>query len=66
MLCLGGFEGKYARVGSPRLVRGRLIYGRGTASSFFIDETGNATAPAAGPRNWDSAAAHSLIEMLIK
>ena len=43
-----------------------MIYGRGTASSFFIDETGNAAPPAAGPPNWDSTAAHSLIEMLIK
>jgi len=65
VLCLSGFRGKSARMAHRAWSAGG--YGRGTAFSVvFIEETENAAAPAAGPRNWDSTAANSLIEMLIK
>lgn len=35
-------------------------------SSFLIDRQGNTAAIATGPRNWDSPAAHAVIETLLK
>jgi len=39
---------------------------RGLPASFFVDKKGNLVALALGPREWDSKAAHALIEFLLK
>jgi hypothetical protein len=35
-------------------------------SSYFVDRSGNIVAVALGPRDWDSSAAHAVIESLLK
>ena len=35
-------------------------------SSFFVDKAGNLVALAAGPREWDSAVTHAVIEFLLR
>lgn len=35
-------------------------------SSFFVDQAGNLVALAAGPREWDSAVTHAVIEFLLR
>ena len=39
---------------------------RALPSSFIIDKNGTMVAIALGPRDWDSSAAHALIESLVK
>lgn len=39
---------------------------RGLPASYFVDKKGNLVAMALGPRDWDSKAAHALIELLLK
>ena len=39
---------------------------RGLPTSFLVDKKGNLIALAIGPRQWDSKAAHDLIEFLLK
>lgn len=53
-----GLDPKMALVGQ---------YGvRGLPSSFLVDRRGRLVALAIGPREWDSEAAHALIETLLK
>lgn len=39
---------------------------RALPSSFLVDREGQMVALALGPRTWDSAAAHSLVEGLLR
>lgn len=39
---------------------------RGLPTSFLVNKKGNLAALAVGPRQWDSEAAHALIEFLLK
>ncbi len=39
---------------------------RALPSSFLIDREGNTVAVALGPRDWDGAAAHAVVESLLK
>jgi len=39
---------------------------RGLPTSFLVNKKGNLAALAVGPRQWDSEAAHALIELLLK
>ncbi len=39
---------------------------RAIPSSFLVDRNGRLAALALGPRDWDSQAAHALIESLLK
>jgi peroxiredoxin len=43
------------------------LYGvRALPSTFLIDKTGHTVAVALGPRDWDSTAAHAVVEELLK
>lgn len=39
---------------------------RGLPATFIVDRQGRVAAAAFGPRAWDSAAAHALIERLVR
>lgn len=39
---------------------------RGLPATFLIERAGNIAAVAVGPRDWDTAAAHAVIETLVK
>lgn len=39
---------------------------RALPSSFLIDQSGRTVAAALGPRDWDAAASHAVVEHLLK
>lgn len=50
----------------PRLEIANLYAVRGLPVSVLIDRSGHIAAIAVGPRDWDSRAAHAVIEALLK
>ena len=50
----------------PKMALAEKYGVRGLPSTFLIDKKGNLAALAVGPREWDSKAAHALIEFLLK
>jgi peroxiredoxin len=50
----------------PQLDIANLYTVRGLPASFLIDRSGLITAVAVGPRNWDSRAAHAVMEALLE
>jgi peroxiredoxin len=50
----------------PRLEIANLYTVRGLPTSFLIDRSSWITAVAIGPRDWDSRAAHAVVEVLLK
>jgi peroxiredoxin len=50
----------------PKLEVANLYTVRALPSTFVIDRSGNTAAVALGPRDWDGAAAHAVIESLLK
>jgi peroxiredoxin len=50
----------------PKLEIANLYTVRGLPASFLIDRSGRITAVAIGPRDWDSRAAHAVMEILLK
>jgi peroxiredoxin len=50
----------------PKLEIANLYTVRGLPASFLIDRSGRITGVALGPRNWDSRAAHTVLEALLK
>jgi peroxiredoxin len=50
----------------PNLEIANLYTVRGLPASFLIDRSGRIAAVALGPRDWDSRAAHAVMEVLLK
>lgn len=50
----------------PKLAIANEYRVRGLPSTFLIDKTGNIAAVAVGPRDFNSAAAHAVVEALLK
>lgn len=50
----------------PTLEVANLYAIRGLPASFLIDKSGRIAAVAVGPRDWDSRAAHAVVESLLK
>jgi peroxiredoxin len=50
----------------PKMVLAKQYGVRGLPASFLITRTGTLAARALGPREWDSAAAHAVIETLLR
>jgi peroxiredoxin len=50
----------------PKLEVANLYTVRGLPTSFLINRYGRITTLAFGPRDWDSPAAHALMEILLK
>jgi len=50
----------------PKLEVANLYTVRGLPATFLINRHGRITALALGPRDWDSPAAHALMEILLK
>lgn len=50
----------------PKLAVANLYGIRALPSTFLIDKSGNTAAVALGPRDWDGAAAHAVVESLLK
>ena len=50
----------------PEFVVAKQYAIRGLPSTFLIDKTGNIAAAAVGPRDFDSTAAHAVVEALLK
>ncbi len=50
----------------PKLAVADQYRVRGLPASFLIDRSGYIAAAAVGPRDWDSTAAHAVIETLVK
>lgn len=49
-----------------RLEVANLYAVRGLPASFLIDRSGRIAAVALGPRDWDSSAAHAVMEALLE
>lgn len=50
----------------PKMTLAQKYGVRALPSTFLVDKKGNLAAMAIGPREWDSKAAHALIEFLLK
>jgi peroxiredoxin len=50
----------------PRMELANTYAVRALPSSFIVDRAGNLAALAIGPRHWDNAAAHALVEGMVR